>query len=195
MDKRNDQEQLSLEQEFAELDYRPKSKRKLIVPLLVVLAALAGIYVGVNYLLNDQLPEPVSEPEIVVTEPQEETEPEEDEPEEEPEPEEEETAEPVIVPTTPPDYDILENDLHNWLIERTGDGSVIMLHTDVLEDVERFFERYDLTEDNIIVYRVDSTEDEFTTVLFGAPFSEWSTRVVFIWRDDHWDFLREEAVR
>jgi len=187
----------SMEDEFAELDYRPKPKKGLILPLLLIVLILIIVFVGVNYLLNDSDETVADETEI--EEPgEEQQEPSGDtEPEPDPEMEEEpEVGEEVIVsaPSTPPDYDLLELNTYNWLIERTGDGEVIMLHTEELNDVERFFERFDLVEDNIIIYMIESKDDQFVTLLFGQPYSEWSTRVVFVWRDDGWEFLREESV-
>lgn len=187
----------SMEDEFAELDYRPKPKKGLILPLLLIVFILIIIIIGVKYLLNDSDETAAEETEIerVGEEQQEpsgdtETEP---EPEVEEEPEESE-EEYIPVSSTPPDYDLLVPNAHNWLIERTGDGAVIMLHTDELTDVERFFERFDLVEDNVIVYMIESKDEQFVTLLFGVPYSEWSTKAVFIWRDHGWEFLREESV-
>ncbi|MDW7730627.1 MAG: hypothetical protein SCJ94_11585 [Bacillota bacterium] len=187
----------SMEDEFAELDYRPKPKKGLILPLLLIVLILIIVIVGVNYLLNDSDETVVDEIEIErlgeeQQEPSVDTEP-------EPDPEVEEEADEIeeeIIPvsSTPPDYDLLVPNAHNWLIERTGDGDVIMLNTEELNDVERFFERFDLVEDNIIVYMIESKDDQFVTLLFGLPYSEWSTKVVFVWRDDGWEFLREESV-
>ncbi|MBW6463251.1 MAG: hypothetical protein K0B84_03595 [Firmicutes bacterium] len=187
----------SMEDEFAELDYRPKPKKGLILPLLLIVLILIIVIVGVNYLLNDS-DETVAD-EIEIERPGEEQQEPSVDTEPEPDPEVEEEAdeieeEIVPAPSTPPDYDLLELNAHNWLIERTGDGEVIMLHTEELNDVERFFERFDLVEDNIIVYMIESKDDQFVTLLFGLPYSEWSTKAVFIWRDDGWEFLREESV-
>lgn len=188
----------SMEDEFAELDYRPKPKAKLLLPLVIILFALIALVTGVSYLLRDANGEIAEDPLIIR--------PQDDEQEESAETgndlqeedelvaEDADEQQPQLEATTPPDYNFLEPAMHNWLIERTGDGDVIMLHTDELNDVENFFERFDLVDDNIIVYRVDSKDVQFVTVLFGLPFSEWSTKVVFIWRDDQWNFLREEEV-
>lgn len=190
----------SLDDEFAELDYRPKPKAKILLPLAVIALALILIIFGINYMLNDSNGEavdevPISQPED--TEEGEETpEAELEEPgEEETDLEEETEDEELFETTTPPNYDLLEPDLHNWLIERTGDGEVIMLHTDELDDVDRFFERFNLAEDNVIVYKVDSRDGQFVNVLFGMPYSQWSLKVVFIWSDNGWVFLREEDVQ
>ena len=88
----------------------------------------------------------------------------------------------------------LEPILKVWIVERTADPQIILLADDELEDVEGFFEEYDLENENIVVYKVDSIDDEFATVLFGIPFSEWSIKAVFTWRDGKWVFLREEPV-
>ena len=184
--------------EFAVLDYRPKSKKGLLIPLVIILAVLLFGVAGIMFLSN-------GEPDAAVDVPYESGQgdeqqqlPDEPEPDEESEEEtgtEEVNGEQVLpAPSTPPDYNFLEPGMHNWLVERTGDGDVILLHTDELDDVEQFLERFDIVEDNIIVYMVESKDEQFVTALFGMPFSEWSTRVVFIWRDDQWSFLREEAV-
>jgi len=115
-----------------------------------------------------------------------------EEPEPEPDPEPVETT-PVAGPK-PPDYDQLEVALEKWLVNRIYDPDAILLHSKELEDVEQFFESYDLADDTIIVYQVESTYEEFATVVFGLPFSQWTIKAVFIWRDDKWEFLREETI-
>jgi flagellar basal body-associated protein FliL len=186
----------SLEDEFGELDYRPKSKKKLVLPLLLIAFVVVAVTGALVFLLGDSPDDPegpyISLPENESEEPRP-----EEEAEEEPEPDEEDEAEaePEPEPPLPPDYDMLEPDLHNWLIERTGDGNVILLQPEDLADTERFFERYDIVEDNIIVYQVSSLDEQYATVYFGLPYSEWSTKAVFAWRDDGWKLLREEPFR
>lgn len=184
--------------EFAELDYRPKAKRGLLIPLAIIFAVILFGAVAIIFWANGE-PDPVGDDfsEVLPDVDQEqlpENQETNDEVVEEAETEEENAEQITPEPSTPPDYNFLEPEMHNWLIERTGDGDVILLHTDELDDVEHFFERFDIVEDNIIVYMIESKDEQFVTVLFGIPFSEWSTRVVFIWRDDQWLFLREEVV-
>ncbi len=188
------------EDEFAELDYRPRSKAGCFVPGVVIMLIL-GIIAGGIFILTDwfgavgmeeeteppELEIPEDEPVDVVEEPEEE--------EPEPDPEEEEVEEPEPNGEDQPDYDQLEAALLNWLIGRVDDPTVILLHIDEAQDPEKFYDRYDLSEDNVIVYEVDSKDEEFVTVKFGPPFSEWSIRVVFIWDQVEWRFLREEEVR
>jgi hypothetical protein len=188
----------SMEDEFAELDFRPKPKTKLLLPLVIIFFALIALVIGVSYLLRDANGEINEDP--LISQPQQEEQEESAETGNDLQEEDEEVAEdteeqnPQLEATTPPDYNFLEPAMHNWLIERTGDGDVILLHTDELDDVEHFFERFDIVEDNVIVYMIESKDEQFVTVLFGLPFSEWSTKVVFIWSGDQWSFLREEAV-
>lgn len=186
------------EDEFAELDYRPKAKRGLLIPLAIIFAVILFGAASIIFWVNGES-DPVSDDfsEVLPDAEQEQlpvSQETNDEIVEEAETEEENAEQITPESSTPPDYNFLEPAMQNWLIERTGDGDVILLHTDELNDVEHFFERYDLVDDNVIVYLIDSKDEQFVTVLFGLPFSEWSTRVVFIWRDDQWSFLREEAV-
>lgn len=108
--------------------------------------------------------------------------------------EEEESEEPVSEDTSAKDLATIEATAHKWLKIRTGDPAVIMVSTSDLDDMDAFFDQYDLSEDNVIVYMVDSVDDEFLSVLFGPPYSEWGLMAVFIWRDNQWEFLREEDV-
>jgi hypothetical protein len=184
--------------EFAELDYRPKDRRGLLIPLIIILTVLLFGAAGIMFLANGESDSVIDDPiEPGQSNEQQQTpvEPDLSDESEEEETEEEESDEQILPdPSTPPDYNFLEPAMHNWLIERTGDGDVILLHTDELDDVEHFFERFDIVEDNVIVYMIESKDEQFVTVLFGLPFSEWSTKVVFIWSSDQWSFLREEAV-
>jgi rRNA maturation protein Nop10 len=186
------------EDEFAELDYRPKAKKGLLIPLVIILTVLLFGAAGIMFLNNGEPEAVVDETRVVLPDPEQEQDPNDqniDDGVVEESETEEEKIEPVVPePSTPPDYNFLEPAMHNWLIERTGDGDLILLHTDELDDVEHFFERFDVEEDNIIVYMLESKDEQFVTVLFGLPFSEWSTKVAFIWRDDQWSFLREEAL-
>ncbi|MDY6827598.1 MAG: hypothetical protein SVV67_10625 [Bacillota bacterium] len=94
-----------------------------------------------------------------------------------------------------PDYELLEKAVLDWLQEKTGDQDVVMVHTDELEDMEAFFERYDLAEENVIVYQVESTENGEATVLFGLPYSEWTMEAVFGWDGEGWIFMTEEEIQ
>ncbi len=187
----------TLEDEFAELDYRPQSKKKLVLPLLLIVFVAVAVIGALVFLLGDTPGDPAEGPYISLPENDSGEPRPAEEAEEEPEPVEEDEAgaEPEPEPPAPPDYDMLEPDLHNWLIERTGDGNVILLQQEDLADTERFFERYDIVEDNIIVYQVSEQDEQFVTVYFGLPYSEWSTRAVFTWRDEGWKLLREEPFR
>lgn len=189
---------VSGEDEFSELDYRPKKKIGCLVPALVILLALFMIFVGVmvyrsfssDPLAEEddiEMPDQVQPVEVPSG-----SDPDGEEPEPEPDPEPVETT-PVAGPK-PPDYDQLEVALEGWLVNRIYDPDAILLHTKELEDVEQFFESYDLADDTIIVYQVESTYEEFATVVFGLPFSQWTIKAVFIWRDNNWEFLREETI-
>ncbi len=189
------------EDEFSILDYRPKSKRGCLLPGLVVLVVLSILAVGI-FVLNDGFDfapeeEEAEAPELKIPlgkdeEDEEELEEEDPKPDEE---EEEEIEEPEEDEVDQPDYDQLEAALLNWLIGRVNDPTVIMLHVDDAQDPEKFYERYDPVEENIIVYKEESKDDQFVTVIFGPPFSEWSIRAVFMWDQAEWRFLREEDVR
>jgi hypothetical protein len=186
--------------DFSELDYQPKKKSGLLLPVLVLITVVALMTVLIVNLgtRNEAL---IDSTDDEVEEQLEEEQPEEIIPvtEEAPAAEEEptgiETEEEAETDYIPPDYDQLEEAMHSWLITRIGDPDVIMVHTSELDDVENFFEIYDLEEDNIIVYQLESTEDQFATAAFGLPYSEWSIRAVFIWSDQNWSFLREELLQ
>lgn len=194
-----------LESEFSNLDYVPKKKSGFLFPVLVIFLVL-GMVIGGIFILNqadDELAtvdEPLEVPDAVQEDEQEDEQPET----EQDDPEDEEITEPAetdqelndndLENDISPDHDLLEKAMEQWLAERVDDPDVILLHTEELEDFDQFFETYDLEEDNIIVYMVDSTEDEFATALMGPPFSEWSIKTVFIWREGQWDFLREEEL-
>ncbi len=188
------------EDEFSILDYRPKTKRGCVLPGLVVLVVLSILAVGI-FVLNDGFDfaseeEEAEAPELKIPMEKAEEEEQEDLEEDEPEPdEEEEPEEPEEDEVDQPDYDQLEAALLNWLIGRVNDPTVIMLHVDDAQDPEKFYERYDPVEENIIVYKEESRDDQFVTVIFGPPFSEWSIRAVFIWDQVEWRILREEEVR
>lgn len=187
-----------LESELSELDYEPKKKSGFMVSVLVITLAL-GMIVGGIYIFSrtddDQavngasveVPDAGDENDQPGTVDQngegtEAADPGEDQDENGPDEE------------TTPDHDLLEEAMEEWLEERVDDPDVILLNSDELEDFDLFFETYDLEEDNVIVYMVESMEDEFATILLGPPFSEWSIKVVFIWREGQWDFLREEPM-
>lgn len=186
-----------LESEFSELDYEPKKKSGFLVPALVIILVL-GMVVGGIYIFSraddDQAVngESVEVPDVNGEDEQPDTDDPNSEISEPADPDEEngENGE----AETPPDHELLEAAMEEWLAERVDDPDVILLSNEELDDFDEFFDTYDLAEDNVIVYRVESTEDEFATVLMGPPFSEWSVKAVFIWREGQWDFLREETM-
>jgi hypothetical protein len=108
--------------------------------------------------------------------------------------EEEEAEEPVSEEGSAKDIATIETTAYEWLKDRTGDPDVIMVTTGDLDDMDAFYDQYDLSEDTVLVYMVDSVDDEFLSVIFGPPYSEWSLMAVFIWRDNQWEFLREEDI-
>lgn len=180
--------------EFSELDYKPKKKGGCLLSALIVTAVvLLMVVLIVIPGIRKETPNGITENG-------------QEEQHEEPAPEIPENAgekeladqdEEKVEETeaVPPDRDQLEADIYKWLILRVEDPDAIMVHTSKLDDVESFLERYSLEEDNIIVYRIESTEGQFATAVFGLPYSEWSIRAVFIWRDGKWNYLREEALR
>lgn len=186
------------EDEFSELDYQPKKKAGWLVPAFVITLVLLMVAAVVMVLRDDDL-SPAANKEIEMPEvelPDEDLAVDEpEEPDQEEDLEEEEPEVPERGTAYPPDLDVLELTLINWLIERIGDSEAILLHTEKLEDMDLFFERYDLEEDNVIVYQVESADDEFATVLFGPPYSEWYIRAVFYWDGWDWVFLREIEIR
>ena len=192
-----------MEDEFAELDYRPKRKPRVLVSLVAILF-VGGIIAGGIYYMGDFSIAPVAEleengreedlhEEDLAEEDDLPEEPDDPEPVEEVDPEEDEEEEDEEE-EVPPDYEKLEPVMVDWLEERVEDPEVILLPVEELEDSDAFFEEYDLAEDMVIVYRIEDKDDEFATVLFGPPYSEWSTKAVFIWEDSEWRFLREEQL-
>ena len=186
------------EDEFSELDYRPKNKIGCLVPALVILLALFMIIAGVIVFRSFSF-EPIAEEDELEMPDQVQPveaplEPDPDREELKPEPDPEPVEGTPAAGPNPPDYDQLEEALERWLVNRIYDPDAILLHTEELDDVDQFFERYDLEDDNIIVYQVESTDEEFATAVFGLPFSQWTIKAVFIWRDNKWEFLREEAI-
>ena len=93
----------------------------------------------------------------------------------------------------PPDLNLLEEALFPWLVERVNDPELVLLHKSALEDTEAFIEQQS-TGVTILIYEIESAEDTFAVVLLGYPFTEWSVRATFIWKNNRWDFLREESV-
>lgn len=192
--------------EFSELDYQPKQKPGFLAPVLVILLVLLMVAAGIYFLGNngagpvaDDEPLQVPEAEEDAEEPQTGDTGQEEaenglEEDEEPDLEDEASGPENDGETEPPDYDQLEAVLQEWLEERVEDPDVILVHTDDLEDVDQFFEEYDLEADNVIVYDIESTDDQFTAVVFGLPFSEWSIKAIFEWRDTGWNFLREATI-
>jgi hypothetical protein len=185
--------------DFSDLDYRPKRKTRYLLPALIVITVLAimvfilvypggGDEAGLDYIENggekQEEKEQAEEAEPVIPEV----------PEERAEEEGEEDEVDEANDITPPDYDQLEGAMHKWLISRVSDPDAVMVHTGELEDIDSFLQEYSLADDNIFVYMIDSLDDSFVTVLFGPPYSEWSIKVVFMWRDDKWVFVREELL-
>lgn len=184
--------------EFSELDYRPKKKIGCLVPALVILLTLFMVIIG-GMVYRSFSSDPLAEEDELEMPDQVQPveaplEPDPDGEELEPEPDPEPVEETPAAGPKPPDYDQLEEALERWLVNRIYDPDAILLHTEELDDVDQFFERYDLEDDNIIVYQVESTDEEFATAVFGLPFSQWTIKAVFIWRDNKWEFLREEAI-
>ena len=195
--------------EFSELDYRPRKGLSMIKSGLVILVAIIAVIMAVIYfgdssfqaVVNDTEEEDVNgengEPDNAELEEEQVDEPGIDDEEEVDQDndngvdgEDDEAApDPGVADPTK-----LEPVLQTWIVERTADPQIILLSDDELEDVEGFFEEYDLENENIVVYKVDSIDDEFATVLFGIPFSEWTIKAVYTWRDGKWVFLREEPV-
>lgn len=198
--------------EFSELDYRPRKGFSMIKSGLVILVAIIAVIMAVIYFGDSSFQAIVddTEQEDVTGENGESGNAElEEEQVDEPDQnngeevdlnsnngEDGEDGEDVGDAPDPgiADPTKLEPILKGWIVERTADPQIILLSDAELEDVEGFFEEYDLENDNIVVYKVDSIDDEFAIVLFGIPFSEWSIKAVFTWRDGKWVFLREEPV-
>lgn len=187
--------------DFAELDYRPGRKKGCLIRSMVILIALSIVGFSVYLLIEDdpglqpaddeeyENVEEEEEEESVIDpfEPDaEETEDEELKPENETEPERSERVS--------PDYDQLEAALFNWLINRIGDPHVIMLPAEEVDDVDQFYDRYNPDEETILVYKIESKDNEFVTVVLGPPFSEWLYKVVLLWEQSEWRVIREESL-
>jgi hypothetical protein len=187
--------------EFSELDYRPKPKIAFIKPFIVIVLVMVMVITGLVMLLGNGEEIAADDGGSDFEAPLEDQangyadEIEEDQlaNDYEPADESEETESETVL--LPPNYDLHENALHEWLKKRVGDPNVILLPAEALDDFDRFFELYDLEEDNVIVYQVETADTEFVTAVLGVPFSEWSIKAVFIWRGDSWAFLREETIR
>ncbi len=181
------------EDEFRELDYRPKINIRFMFPVLVIFMVL-GIFTAVYFIMSSDEPTEVADNgSLEVPEKEGEAEPDPAEPGPEEEDEELEPEE-DLYETLLPDYDHLEAVLEDWVIERLDEPDVKLLDAEDLDDLDRFYETYDPEEDFIIFYQVESKSEEFVSVLFGLPFSEWSIKAVFHWRDGEWFFLREEPI-
>ncbi len=188
-----------VEDDFSELDYRPRERSGFLIPILVISLVL-GMAAAVYLIMSNDEPAEVAdngpleglEQEEAGPEP-EETEQEEAEDESEHE-NEEEFNEETDVEAESPDYDQLDAVLQEWLEQRLDDPEVILVHTAELDDLDQFYEEYNLDEDNIIFYEIESKGEEFAAVLFGLPFSEWSIKAIFHWRDGEWFILREEPI-
>ncbi len=185
--------------EFSELDYRPP-KISFVRPLIVILLVMAMVVTGLVMLLGNgedttadngisDSGAPLEDQANGDT-----TDSEEDQLENDSEPTDESEEAEGETELLPPDYDLVEKALHEWLKKRVDDPNVILLPAEALDDFDRFFELYDLEEDNVIVYQVETADIEFVTSVLGVPFSEWSLKAVFIWRGNSWAFLREEAI-
>ncbi|MDW7739716.1 MAG: hypothetical protein SCJ97_06630 [Bacillota bacterium] len=186
-------EKISLEDEFSELDYDPKEKAGWLLPVLIIVVSVVIMGAIIVTLGSRQDPE-IEIPSVVNGEEEVDRADEGEVEISDPEEAEETDAESESLPESekePPNLAVIEPVLHRWLINRTGDPQVILLHTEELNNVERFFETYDLQEDNIIVYAIDYLDDTMAGVLFGPPYSEWSILAVFIWDGRGWAFLQE----
>lgn len=195
------------EDSFSDLDYRPRKKTGCLLPASIIVVVLI-IVAAVLFVLPEESAGPAEQvddnglaDDTEEEQGEEETEetdrldPGDEEPdpgEEEPEAEEEEELEDL---PDLPDHDRLEADLHEWLVERTEDPSIILLAAEELEDFDQFFAEYDLETENIIVYIVEAEDGPFLTLLFGPPFSEWTLRATFYWDRTAWVFIRESTVR
>ena len=181
------------EDEFSELDYRPRTNTRVMLPVLVIFMVL-GLAAGVYFIMSIDEPAEVADKGSLEVPEQEggaEPEPVEPVPEEEnEEPEPEEDRYEAILP----DYDQLETVIEDWVIDRLNEPDLILLDAEDLDELDRFYEVYDMEEDFIIFYQIESKSEEFVSVLFGLPFSEWSIKAVFQWRDGEWFFLREEPI-
>jgi hypothetical protein len=185
--------------EFSELDYRPP-RMIFIRPLVVILLVLAMVVTGLVMLLGngeDTATDNGGSDSEAPLEDQangDNPDPEEEQLENDSEPTDDSEETEGETELLPPNYDLIEEALHEWLKKRVGDPNVILLPAEALDDFDRFFELYDLEEDNVIVYQVETADTEFVTAVLGVPFSEWSIKAVFIWRGNSWAFLREEAI-
>ena len=195
--------------DFSELDYQPRNWLSFIKSGLAILVAIIAVIMAVIYFGDSSFQAVVDDAEQEdVNGENRETNNDESEEEQVDEPgqnngeevdlnnnngEDEEEGEDAPDPGIA-DPTKLEPILKGWIVERTADPQIILLSDAELEDVEGFFEEYDLENENIVIYKVDSIDEEFATVLFGIPFSEWSIKAVFTWRDGKWVFLREEPV-
>lgn len=186
--------------EFSELDYRPKPKIAFIKPLIVIVLVLAMVITGLVMLLGNGEETAVDNGGSDSEAPLEDqangdtAETEEDQLANDSEPADESEETEGEIELMPPNYDLHEEALHEWLKKRVDDPNVILLPAEALDDFDRFFELYDLEEDNVIVYQVETADTEFVTAVLGVPFSEWSIKAVFIWRGNSWAFLREESI-
>lgn len=186
--------------EFSELDYRPKPKIAFIKPFIVIVLVLAMVITGLVMLLGNGEETAVDNGGSDSEAPLEDQangdtdETEEDQLANDSEPTDESEETESETELLPPNYDLVEKALHQWLKKRVDDPNVILLPAEALDDFDRFFELYDLEEDNVIVYQVEAADTEFVTAVLGVPFSEWSLKAVFIWRGSSWAFLREEAI-
>ncbi len=187
------------EYDFSDLDYEPPKKGIILPGLIItfVVVLMAGLIVFLGMRQDPEVDVAIELPE----DPPAEDEAEEPDPDafdpfrdaqnretdqEEPEEAFEEEEE------LPPDYELLEDALHDWLIERINDPEVLMFHLDSLEEAEDFMGRHG-PEDNVIIYEIEEITDDGVSVLFGLPFREASIRAVFGWHGNEWVFLREES--
>ncbi len=197
----DDEEPRQGEEDFSALDYRPQKKAGCLVPALVIILVLfitaAGLfYLRGNYFWQADDDQPLDVP--IAEEQVEDLDPdgaEEEVAEVDPDGEEEKEEEPEgNDEAEPPDYEQLEAVLEEWLEGRMSEPDVIMVHTDELDNIDQFYELYDPQEDTVIVYKIESKDDQFVTAVFGLPYSEWSLKAIFNWRDGQWVFLREESI-
>ena len=191
-------EEADRDYDFSELDYEPRKKGGILLPILT-LTLIVGLMAALIVFLGLR-----NEPEITVPEQFVEDEPPAEEApgaaEESPDNEEEiekdqDELEELLAAEEelPADHEQLEQALQEWLRERVNDPDVVMLPVEVLEEPEDFMGQYS-DELNVVVFEVEQATEEDVTVLFGLPFREWSIKAVFGWIENEWVFLREESL-
>ena len=191
-------EEADRDYDFSELDYEPRKKGGILLPILT-LTLIVGLMAALIVFLGSRNDPEITVPEqFVEDEPSAEEAPgaaeESQEPEEEIDEEQDELEELLAAEEElPADYEQLDQALQEWLTERVNDPDVVMLPVEVLEEPEDFMGQYS-DELNVVVFEVEQATEEDVTVLFGLPFREWSIKAVFGWIENEWVFLREESL-